>query len=136
MPITQKLVAGVIVFNTKLDILILQKPNGAFDIPKGHVEHGEILFAAAKRECYEETGLSPNKTFDIYPDIFIDVESKSYVRLYLGVTTSSAIRLSNEHERHYWLDIDSAEEAFEFDGNRDFADAVVKMADLIGENFG
>ena len=56
--------------------LILRKPpNGKWDgmIPKGHVEPGEAFLIAAMRECYEETGLFPNKNFEVYPEFFLDL---------------------------------------------------------------
>ena len=33
--------------------------SGIYDFPKGQIDPGESDFEAAKRECYEETGLSP-----------------------------------------------------------------------------
>ena len=136
MPILEKQIAGIIVFNTNLDVLVLRKPNGRWDLPKGHVDPGEALLIAAMRECDEETGLFPNKNFDVYPEFFIDVESKSFVRFFLGITMHNFVKLSKEHERHYWLDVDSAIEAFESDGNPDFADAIEDMYILLEKNFG
>ena len=137
MPITQKLVAGVIVFNTNLDVLVLEKrKNRAADLPKGLVEPGETLYGAALRECEEETGLSAEDGgFVIRPDIFIDVYSKSFVRLYLGVYEFNFVHLSEEHLLHYWLDIDFAIDAFESGGNPDFADAIDKMYSLVYKEY-
>ncbi|MDB5339251.1 MAG: hydrolase, type 5 [Planctomycetaceae bacterium] len=39
------------------------KDEGAWSIPKGEVEPGEDLFAAARREFQEETGVTPTSPF-------------------------------------------------------------------------
>ena len=85
MPIFEKEVAGVILFNTELDVLVLRKTrNGRWDLPKGQTEPGESLLYTAVRECYEETGLDPGiGKYLIVPNSFIDLESKSFVRFLL-----------------------------------------------------
>jgi predicted NUDIX family NTP pyrophosphohydrolase len=57
--------------NGALEILLVhpggpfwaRKDKGAWFLPKGEVENGEELFAAAKREFEEETGLQPKGPF-------------------------------------------------------------------------
>ncbi len=57
--------------NGALEILLVhpggpfwaRKDKGAWFLPKGEVENGEELFAAAKREFQEETGLPPKGPF-------------------------------------------------------------------------
>lgn len=50
---------GAIVFNDKGDILLLKshKWHGKYIVPCGHVEFGETLVEAVKREVKEETNL-------------------------------------------------------------------------------
>ena len=38
-------------------VLMLQKRNGKFELPGGHIEVGEDAISGAKREFFEETGL-------------------------------------------------------------------------------
>ena len=38
-----------------------EHPTGKFGLPAGRVENGESWEEAAKRECYEESGLMPLK---------------------------------------------------------------------------
>jgi 8-oxo-dGTP diphosphatase len=96
-------IAGIIVFHkpTK-EVLMLQRKNGNWDLPKGHVEENEPFFEAAVRECWEETGLSPKNGLDIYPYTYISLASKSWVRFYLGYTNSRKIKLSPEHISYRW----------------------------------
>jgi 8-oxo-dGTP pyrophosphatase MutT (NUDIX family) len=51
--------AGGIVINTKGEICLLVSQHGtSWSLPKGHIEEGEDAMAAAKREIYEETGIT------------------------------------------------------------------------------
>lgn len=48
--------SGGVVFN-KDKVLILQRKNGNWVLPKGHVEEGENIEKTAEREVEEETGI-------------------------------------------------------------------------------
>ena len=69
-----KISAGVLLYrrrNNHCEVLLVhpggpfwaKKNAGAWSIPKGEVEAGEDLLAAARREFAEETGLSPEGPF-------------------------------------------------------------------------
>lgn len=49
--------AGGIIVNQNNEILLTTKGSDFWMLPKGHVEEGEDLLEAAKREIFEETGL-------------------------------------------------------------------------------
>ncbi len=65
--------AGCIIIDDGGNMLLIRR-NNRWDLPKGKVEAGETLFAAAMRESNEETGLDvfamvgkrPLKTYHIY----------------------------------------------------------------------
>ncbi|TWT00264.1 NUDIX domain-containing protein [Reyranella sp. CPCC 100927] len=74
MPSPSKLSAGLLVFrhvNDAPEVLLAhpggpfwaRKDDGAWSIPKGLCEPGEAVFAAARREFVEETGLQPDGDF-------------------------------------------------------------------------
>ncbi len=59
-PFERELSAGGIVFRRKGNrvwIALMQDPYGKWTFPKGHVEEGEAIEAAAARETLEELGL-------------------------------------------------------------------------------
>ncbi len=49
--------AGGVVLNRKGQILIVNQRGRSWSLPKGHIEKGETVLGAARREIYEETGL-------------------------------------------------------------------------------
>ncbi|PIU40193.1 MAG: hypothetical protein COT00_02935 [Candidatus Omnitrophica bacterium CG07_land_8_20_14_0_80_50_8] len=50
--------AGGVVMNRKGFILVVNQHGNSWSLPKGHVDSGETALAAAKREIYEESGIS------------------------------------------------------------------------------
>ena len=49
---------GGIVLNVKQQVLVVNQNHDSWSLPKGHVDPGETSFEAAKREIYEESGIS------------------------------------------------------------------------------
>ncbi|MEK7118873.1 MAG: NUDIX domain-containing protein [Patescibacteria group bacterium] len=50
-------IAGGVVWNPKLGIVVVNQNHNSWSLPKGHVNQGEELLAAALREICEETGV-------------------------------------------------------------------------------
>ena len=56
--INKTITAGGIIINEFKEIVIVNQNNDSWSLPKGHVEKNETVLETAKREIYEETGLS------------------------------------------------------------------------------
>jgi ADP-ribose pyrophosphatase YjhB (NUDIX family) len=50
--------AGGVVLSDEGDVLVVSQRGSSWSLPKGHIEEGEDALAAAKREIYEESGVS------------------------------------------------------------------------------
>ncbi len=50
--------AGGIVANSEKQVVVVNQKGTSWSLPKGHIEPGEDALAAARREIYEESGIS------------------------------------------------------------------------------
>lgn len=50
--------AGGVVINTKGHVLVVNQRGVSWSLPKGHVDPGEEILTAAKREIFEESGVN------------------------------------------------------------------------------
>jgi len=106
--------AGFLVFkdfNGEKKVLILLDRNGKFDIPKGHVDSGDIdRFATAQRECFEETQIFVSLQNLLTNDVYND----KHLTVFCAETTQEPTLMANpesgevEHLRFYWLHPDTA----------------------------
>ena len=68
--------AGGIVLNSNGEVLVVSQRGTSWSLPKGHIETGEDILSAARREIYEETGVS---------DLVFIKELVSYERYKIGL---------------------------------------------------
>ena len=50
--------AGGVVQNPQGEVLVVNQNNDSWSLPKGHIDEGETALEAAKREIFEESGVS------------------------------------------------------------------------------
>ena len=81
-----------------------RRNNGTYDIPKGRIDPGETAFEAAKRECFEESGIIPDR---IVAGPFID----GPMAVWLGQTYEELVVIAEnpetgetEHEGYAWIE--------------------------------
>lgn len=55
---TKTVSAGGVILNAEGLILIVSQHGTSWSLPKGHIEDGEAVLEAAKREIWEETGIT------------------------------------------------------------------------------
>ncbi|HYK92635.1 MAG TPA: NUDIX domain-containing protein [Thermoplasmata archaeon] len=101
--------------------------------PKGHVERGETLLEAARREVQEETGIGPVRfgpqvhsvRYCFHdPRRFVNVfKSTAY---FLAWTDRDPPQLEEIFDRAEWVTLEEARERVPFDTDRAVIDAVVR----------
>lgn len=125
---------GVVLVNCGT-ILLLQYPQGHWDLPKGHVEDDDDdHLSTVRRELKEETGIDDLKVVQG----FVHRTAYSYrhkgkrrnkeVYWYLGETDELSVRLSKEHRAYLWLPWDQALEFVTHDETRGVLQAALQAA--------
>lgn len=105
---------GVILVNLG-SILLLQYPQGHWDLPKGHVEQDDVdNFETSRRELKEETGISELsflENFEYRTEYQFKHKGKRRVKQvfwYIATTEEISVSLSKEHRNYMWLDWEQA----------------------------
>jgi 8-oxo-dGTP pyrophosphatase MutT (NUDIX family) len=86
-------------------VLILQRPDGSWDLPKGHVRSDESIRQGAVRETREEIGVEPRLTGDMTSE-----RSKhSTIWIFYATLPDEEIKLSKEHVAYDWAQVSKAQ---------------------------
>ncbi|MFC1800907.1 NUDIX domain-containing protein [Nanoarchaeota archaeon] len=107
---------GAVVFNDKDELLLLKskKWHGKYILPCGHVEFGETLVDAVKREVKEETGLDVDKVeFLRYGEMINSSEFHDVDRHFVSLnfkcsTNNNNVILNEEAQEFIWVKIEDA----------------------------
>lgn len=80
---------------------------GSWEAVHGHIEDGERPWQAAGRELEEETGLSPERLYNLSRvETFYQhrLDEVALVPVFVAfVPADAVVRLGSEHDRHEWL---------------------------------
>ena len=105
---------GIVLINFGT-VLLLQYPQGHWDLPKGHVEmQDESKVETAKRELIEETGISELEFvegFEFRTEYTYQYKGKNRdkeVWWFIANTTEIDVTLSHEHRDYLWLEWEQA----------------------------
>ena len=121
---------GVVLVNYGA-VLLLQYPQGHWDLPKGHVEEGDNdRTATMLRELAEETGIADVTVLEGFEERteysfrHKGKRKNKEVYWYVAETETMEVELSHEHRGYLWLDWDQALETITHDETR----SVVRLA--------
>lgn len=85
-------------------LLLLQTPEGEWELPGGHLERGESIESSLTRELREETACSARNvelvTVSTNSDEFPD---EDIVTMFWRGECSEGIEISEEHRDHAWV---------------------------------
>lgn len=106
---------GVFIFNSEGKMLLLHshKWPGKYTVPGGHIELGERIEDAARREALEETGLEIHDLrFLCWQEFIYDPafwKQRHFIFFdYACQTDSKEVRLNDEAEAYEWVDPEHA----------------------------
>ena len=106
---------GALIFNDKDQILLVKthKWKGKYTIPGGHVELGERLTEALKREIGEETGLNlKSAKFLCYQEFIFDEcfwEKKHFIFFdFICRVDGEKVTLNDEAQEFVWAGLEEA----------------------------
>lgn len=95
---------AVFLVNSQHEMLIIQLPDGRWQLPGGKLHHQETWSDGIRREIAEETNIND---VNIVRVLFVDnwhTASNDYYRTYFLCTTMAQdITLSSDHCRYKWI---------------------------------
>jgi 8-oxo-dGTP diphosphatase len=112
-------VVTVVVRDAEQGVLMIKHPRRGWELPQGHVEHGEDLFAAVSREVLEESGYEVKAERLLAVFSKIDPLPSSVVFGFAARLIGGEATTSEESLEVGWFDADLAVEMAEHPVNRE-----------------
>jgi len=138
-------IVGLVVFDGEKFLLLHRKLNwSGWEFPKGHIEEGEDIEAAIKRELFEETGLSKFSLIGHVDNVsHLDKvrNKRTYVRNFLlHVSSNNKVSFENqamkkgklvaEHDAFRWCFPKEAVELLTHENMQETMKKAIKMLNL------
>ncbi|MDD3066141.1 MAG: NUDIX domain-containing protein [Endomicrobiaceae bacterium] len=130
----QETSAGAIIYTVKngdiLFLLVYSAKNLQWGFPKGHIEEGETEIQAAKREIFEETGISElefagnfkctdsYKTKGVLPHTLGSIITKNVIYYLCRAQSDFVDRNNGEIEKCGWFDFESATKVLKYSAQK------------------
>lgn len=130
--------AGGVVLNTAGQILIVSQRGDSWSLPKGHIDEGETVLEAAKREIYEESGITDLEllgelgTYERYRigkgGIGEDTSELKSITVFLFRTSESGLKpVDPENPEARWVTIEEALNLLTHPKDREFLESKMRM---------
>jgi len=120
----------------RLEVLVLRRGSngrcpGSWETVHGTIESGETPVQASLRELHEETGLVPQKFYNLSrTEAFYQHRSDelALIPVFVAFVGSDAtVRLSDEHDRSEWLRVPDAARRFAWPRERRALDDILSI---------
>lgn len=128
--------AGGVVINKKGEVLVVSQNGNSWSLPKGHIDEGEDALAAAKREIYEESGVSNLKLikelgryqrYKIGKNGGEDKAELKSITIFLFTTNQEALSpVDSENPEARWVVKDEVAQLLTHPKDKDFFISVMK----------
>ncbi|EGD47623.1 NUDIX hydrolase [Ruminiclostridium papyrosolvens DSM 2782] len=116
---------GVIVYRIQIEniefLAVKSKANGHWGFPKGHMENHESEEQTAKREVFEETGLSVDllRGFRAKTQYMLDDGISKEVIYFIGTSSEKNVSIqADEIQEYRWLKYSKMKELLSFDNSK------------------
>ena len=136
---TMETSCGVVLVNFGA-VLLLQYPQGHWDLPKGHVEDYDVdRQSTMLRELAEETGISDVTLLDGFEERteytyrHKGKRREKEVFWYVAETETMEVSLSHEHRGYLWLDWDQALDTITHNETRTIVERARRFVELHGQ---
>lgn len=120
----------------RLEVLALRRGKsgrcpGSWETVHGTIESGETPVQASLRELHEETGLAPQKLYNLSrTEAFYQhrTDELALIPVFVAFVASDApVRLSDEHDRSEWLRVPDAARRFAWPRERRALDDILSI---------
>lgn len=83
---------------------------GSWELVHGHIEKGERPVAAARRELWEETGLTTDRLYSITvnPFYLLASDTVQVALVFAAIVDSERVVIGEEHGKYEWLSVAAA----------------------------
>ena len=132
-------VAGGVVLNARGEVLITNRSNTSWSLPKGHIDDGENAREAAEREIFEETGVRELVfvrdlgSYDRYRtslDGGDDMSELKTITMFLFTTSQMELKpVDDMHPEAVWMPREKVVELLTHQKDRDFFQKVLHSLD-------
>ena len=126
--------AGGVIENTEGKIVVVSQRGTSWSLPKGHIEDGEDILAAAKREIYEETGITELELvkdlgsywrYKIGKEGEDQTEKKTIFLLHFKTSQTKLAPIDKENPEARWVNREDVAEMLTAERDADFFRSVI-----------
>lgn len=121
--------AGGVVLNVQSQVLVVNQNGDSWSLPKGHIDPDEVPLETAKREIYEESGISQlDYIRDLgtyqrfrYKQGIENKEVRKNITMFLFRTSQTELKpIDPENPEARWVDKDKVTELLSFPKDKEF----------------